>query len=254
MQSGQSPFLVNIIPLQNVVTNASGLDPTTILSNNVAALQTFVNTSNRTIYTDFLSAYTTGGAITVTSPLVLCNVAIFSNGTVIGTGGTSNTSVSSITGSSGFVEAGAGVSMGVSGVPIVQIAAGGNVLVEGSSEMRISSMTLAADLITASTIVVGGTCFAQNFVTLSDSGVKSQISALTDVRGFDGIETYRFRVGESVSEEIGLLAQEVESVYPECVMEGVGGVKYIKYNALVALLVGTVRRLEERVRVLEGSN
>jgi hypothetical protein len=251
MQSGLSPFLVNILPLQNIVTNASGLDPTTILSNNVAALQTVVNTSNRTVYTDFLSAFTPGGAITLQSPLVLCNGTL-----VTGGGGTTTTTTtnSTIQGSAGFVTASATVNLGVGTTTILEIGATGDVLVSGASEMRVSSMNFYADYIGASTINVGGTCFAQNFVTLSDSGVKSQISTLTDVRGFDGIGTYRFRVGESVQEEIGLLAQEVEAVYPECVMEGVEGVKYIKYNALVALLVGTVRRLEERVRVLEGSN
>ena len=244
MQSGYSPFVVNIVPLQNVITNASGLDPTTILSNSVADLQTVVNTSNRTIYTDFISAYTTGGVITVQSPLVL------SNGTLV-TGATGGGSVSSIEGSGTFINAGTTVDLGVGTTTIFQIGAIGDVLVQGGSEMRVSSMTFTADYITASTINVGGTCFAQNFVTLSDSGVKSQISTLTDVRGFDRIGTYRFKYTGGVEDEIGLLAQEVEDVYPECVVEN-AGVKYIKYNAVVALLLGAVRRLEERVGVLEG--
>ena len=247
MQSGYSPFLVNIVPLQNVITNASGLDPTTSLSNSVADLQTAVNTSNRTIYTNFLSAYTTGGAITLESPLVLCNGTLVTGGTTV----TTTTSVSSIQGSGTFINAGTTIDLGVGTTTIFQIGATGDVLVQGGSEMRVSSMTFAADYINASTINVGGTCFAQNFVTLSDSGVKSQISTLTDVRGFDGIGTYRFKYTGGVEDEIGLLAQEVEDVYPECVIEN-SGVKYIKYNALVALLVGSVRRLEERVRVLEG--
>lgn len=231
MQSGQSPFLVNILPLQNVITNTSGLDPVTSLSNSVAALQTVVNTSNRTVYTDFLSAYTAGGAITVLSPLVLSNVGISSNGVVIGGSG-SSAAGSAISSTQSFVNCGATVDIGVGATTILQIASGG---------------------VSCTTMLVGGTCFAQNFVTLSDSGVKSQISTLTDARGFDGIGTYRFRYTGREEDEIGLLAQEVEEIYPECVMER-SGVKYIKYNALVALLVGAVRRLEERVRVLERSN
>lgn len=247
MQSGLSPFLVNIVPLQNVITNTSGLDPTTSLSNSVTALQTIVNTSNRTVYTDYISAYTTGGAIRLLSPLVLCNGSNITGGGAIAT----PIQVSSLQGSSGFVNASATVDVGVGGTTILQVGATGNILVKGSSEMRVSSMTFLADYITASTIVVGGTCFAQNFVTLSDSGVKSQISSLTDVRGFDRIGTYRFTYSGNEEHEIGLLAQEVETIYPECVIEN-NGVKYIKYNAVVALLVGAVRRLEERVRVLEG--
>ena len=246
MQSGYSPFLVNIVPLQNVITNASGLDPTTSLSNSIVDLQTAVNTSNRTIYTNFISAYTTGGAIVLQSPLVLCNGTLVTGGTTVTT-----TSVSSIQGSGTFINAGTTVDLGVGTTTILQIGATGDVLVQGGSEMRVSSMTFAADYINASTINVGGTCFAQNFVTLSDSGVKSQISTLTDVRGFDRIGTYRFKYTGGVDDEIGLLAQEVEDVYPECVVEN-AGVKYIKYNAVVALLLGAVRRLEERVQVLEG--
>ena len=245
MQSGLSPFLVNIVPLQNVITNASGIDLTTSFSNSIADLQTAVNTSNRTIYTNFISAYTTGGAITLQSPLVL------SNGTLVTGGTTVTTSVSSIQGSGTFINAGTTVDLGVGTTTIFQIGATGDILVQGGSEMRVSSMIFAADYISASTINVGGTCFAQNFVTLSDSGVKSQISTLTDVRGFDRIGTYRFKYTGGVDDEIGLLAQEVEDVYPECVVEN-AGVKYIKYNAVVALLVGSVRRLEEKVRMLEG--
>lgn len=246
MQSGLSPFLVNILPLQNVITNASGLDPTTSLSNSVAALQTVVNTSNRTVYTDFISAYTTGAPITLQSPLVLCNGTLITGQTT-----TPTTTVSSIQGSGAFINAGATVNIGIGTTTIFEIDASGDVVINNAPEMRVSSIRFYTDYIIASTITVGGTCFAQNFVTLSDSGVKSQISTLTNVRGFDGIGTYTFKVGDSVQEEIGLLAQEVEGLYPQCITEH-NGTKYIKYNAIVAVLVNTVKQLESRVGKLEG--
>lgn len=239
MQSGLSPFLVNIIPLQNVVTNTSGIDPVESLSNSVAALQAVVNTSNRTIYTDFISAYTPGGSVVMESPLITAN------GTAVTGGG-----ATSLQGTSGFVTTNGGVSLGVGTTVIFELGATGDILVTNGGTMTVSSMNFQTDLITTSTIVVGGTCFAQNFVTLSDAGVKSQISTLTQIHGFDGIGTYKFKYSSGGQEEIGLLAQEVEAIYPECVLEN-GGVKYIKYNAVVALLLAAVRGLEERIRGLE---
>jgi hypothetical protein len=51
--------------------------------------------------------------------------------------------------------------------------------------------------------------------------------------------------------EIGLLAQELEGSFPGVVVQGRNGTKYVNYNAVVALLLGAVRKLNERVGELE---
>ncbi len=118
--------------------------------------------------------------------------------------------------------------------------------------------------------LTAGTVYASNYVTLSDRSVKTNVREFSTgsvLEGLSGLRTYSFQMlrerrGSSstwgttdpVSEgqmEIGLLAQEVEAVFPECVTRGPGGRLYIKYDSVVALLLGAVRSLGERVAVLE---
>ena len=73
-------FVVNIIPLQNVNTSVGGTNATTVLSNNIVAIQQMVNTSNNTIRTNNLQSFTSNTSINALSPINLCNVSLFSNG------------------------------------------------------------------------------------------------------------------------------------------------------------------------------
>lgn len=76
MQSSSSPFLVNIIPLANVNTSSSGIDPVGALTTSVGNIQKMVNFDTKTINTNFLGAYPGSSNIQVTSPLVLCNASV----------------------------------------------------------------------------------------------------------------------------------------------------------------------------------
>jgi hypothetical protein len=52
-------------------------------------------------------------------------------------------------------------------------------------------------------------------------------------------------------EDIGLMAQEVEAVWPLLVKEGVKG-KYVNYDGVVVMLLKAVKELAARVSTLEG--
>jgi len=270
MQSGQSKFIVNIIPLQNVVSNASGLDATYELSNSVAKIQQMVNFDEKRINTNYLGSYTTGGSIQVTSPLNLCNVGITSNGNSFTGSGTSRLSgsVSTVVSptTSTFIKLydtsqsqSPAVSMGIAGRQVFQIGGTGNGLyydtLKSAKEFRISSMIFAADLAQFSTVTVGGTCYATQFVTLSDREAKYNIEALTDINSIahslQSLKTYSFSYVGSQKREVGLLAQELELVFPECV-DVVNGSKCINYDSMVALLLAAVRSLSTRVSELES--
>ena len=97
MQSGLSPFLVNIIPLQNIQSNTTGLDATTQLSNTVDGLVQMVNFEQKRVYADYLSSYTPDASIQVLSPMNLNGVNITGGGSVLvnGDGTTTNPSVGS---------------------------------------------------------------------------------------------------------------------------------------------------------------
>jgi len=200
MQSSSSPFLVNIVPLANVNTSSSGIDPVGALATSVGNIQKMVNYDTKTINTNFLAAYPGSCNIQVTSPLVLCNATTVASGTT-------------------------------------------------GSNIQVNS-------IVANTITVEGTCYAREYVTLSDSRVKEGLGPIGSI-SFDTLEsmnayTYTYMDSPSSEKRLGLVAQEVAAAYPECIVER-GGTKYVNYAAVTAVLLQAVKDLNARVKVLEKS-
>jgi hypothetical protein len=207
MQNDTSGYVVNIVPLQNIQTNVSGLDPTATLTTEVAAIRKMVDTQAKRVYTNSIASFTPGGTVSFVSP-------------------------TSLTGSSSNIGAGA-TSLNIYDS-------------NGAYALNLTSGT-------TSLFKVGqdGVCYAQQFVTLSDVMAKSNMrewtSSVMDTLGL--IRPYSFNYIGGV-ESIGLLAQEVEAVYPQLVRE-TGSTKYVNYDGIVAVLLKAVQELGERVRVLE---
>ena len=76
MQNPTSGLVVNIIPLQNVQANTSGLDATATLSKQVVAMQGMVDTTKKQLNVNYISAFTAGNTIQVTSPINLSTATI----------------------------------------------------------------------------------------------------------------------------------------------------------------------------------
>jgi len=218
MQNDTSSYVVNIIPLQNVQANVSGLDATTSLTTDVTAIKRMVDTQAKRVYTNSIASFTTGGTVSFVSPTNL------SNGV---TGGT--------TGLSGASTIGAG------GV---------------SLNIYDSNGAYALNLISASNSLfkVGqdGICYAQQFVTLSDVREKANVSEWTSsvMDTLSNIRPYSFNYIGGV-ESIGFVAQEIEAVYPQLVQES-GSTKYVNYDGMVTILLKAVQELGARVSSLEG--
>ena len=51
---------------------------------------------------------------------------------------------------------------------------------------------------------------------------------------------------------MGVIAQEVEKVWPDLVETGADGLKRVEYNGLIAPLLEAVKELDARVRALEA--
>lgn len=203
MQNDTSQFVVNIVPLQNIQTDSSGLDAATQLNTAVANIQQMVNFEQKRIFTDYLSAYTTDGTIQVLSPMNMSDAPLSLSGTAI-------------TGSGG---SGSFTSLVVSG-----------------------------------TGTFGGSVSATAFITLSDMQKKKEkVLIPNSLNILHSLQPYRYVIeGEETKQRIGLLAQEVEAVCPEACQRGVDGNLYVEYNAIVALLVGAVKELQDEVSSLKN--
>ena len=118
--------------------------------------------------------------------------------------------------------------------------------------------TITTSSLTTSSIVgvsgaFSGIVYAQQFVTLSDILAKTAVRewrspVLSDLVK---IHPYIYNYGDAATQDIGLMAQEVEEVWPQLIKDGVK--KYINYDGVVALLVKAVQELGSRVSTLEGS-
>jgi hypothetical protein len=238
MQNDTSNFVVNIVALQNVQTNVSGVDRVSALANDVAAIKRLVNPDANRIFTNTITSYTTGGTISVTSPMNLCNVGLTSNDVnILGTGSGGLASLSSIL----TMYPSNGITSTVMKVATASI----------STAMTLSE---GGSLVVSGSGTFGGICYATQFVTLSDmiakTGVREWRSpVLPDLQK---IRPYIFKYDGLASEDIGLMAQEVGAIWPQLIKEGVKG-SYVNYDGMVAILVKAVHELGARVSTLESS-
>jgi hypothetical protein len=89
--------------------------------------------------------------------------------------------------------------------------------------------------------------------------IENAVDTVLQIRGvrFDWTDDYLTRHGDidgyfNRKEDIGVIAQEVQKVFPELVGERVDGSLAVKYDRLVAGLIECIRELNERVRILES--
>jgi len=96
-----------------------------------------------------------------------------------------------------------------------------------------------------------GDVTAPNFNTTSDAAVKddimtidSPLSVLSDLRGVN------FDWKQTGKKSMGVVAQEVENVLPYLVATDSNGLKSVNYQAMVGLLIESVKDLQEQVKKL----
>lgn len=88
----QSNYIVNLIELQNTVTNVSGLTPIQQVQSEVDDIMKMVNFAEKRIFTNIISKYDQS-PIQVTDDINLSNVNLYQNGVLfVGSGGTSGSS------------------------------------------------------------------------------------------------------------------------------------------------------------------
>ncbi len=134
---------------------------------------------------------------------------------------------------------------------------GGTSLSNGTTSINtFNTGTTAISMVTAGTpalsfsntgqAVFTGNVYAQQFITLSDVSVKSNIKSFEKsvLEGVSRLEPKVFTYGSDPCEQLGLLAQELEAVFPDCVKEGPSKKKYIDYQALTVVLLKAVQELK----------
>lgn len=99
------------------------------------------------------------------------------------------------------------------------------------------------------TLDVNGQIRASNVSVTSDARLKKDIEPLTSaLRGIECLQGVSYRLKDPAAEDsiqIGLIAQEVETCYPEVVMTDAEGYKSVAYDRLVAPLIEAVKEQQQ---------
>ncbi|HSK12590.1 MAG TPA: tail fiber domain-containing protein [Phnomibacter sp.] len=101
-----------------------------------------------------------------------------------------------------------------------------------------------------------GTVTANGVTLTSDARLKKDITHLHNVMPLlQQLSGYQYHWKDDSRDtrlQTGLLAQEVEKVMPELVMEDEKGTKSVNYNGLVPYLLEAIKTLNKRIEQLEG--
>ena len=102
------------------------------------------------------------------------------------------------------------------------------------------------------TTSTGTTTFGTHHST-SDIALKTNIKPITNtLEKIQQITGYKYKFIKSNENSIGVVAQEVEKVFPELV-DGTEGNKTLQYNGLIGVLIEAVKELSAEVAALKAS-
>ena len=133
-----------------------------------------------------------------------------------------------------------------------QVSLATNVKLPGTMHVAGIS-TLAADgsdSFTGGDLTVAGKVRASRYSTVSDERLKTNIKPISSpLEVLAGIEGVLFNWREDNSQDVGLIAQDVERALPEAVHE-IDDVKSVNYNGVIGLLVESVKELAKENQML----
>lgn len=105
--------------------------------------------------------------------------------------------------------------------------------------------------VTAETITASGTVTATDFNSTSDASLKENVQDLQHT-AIDSVRPVAFNWKETGEKSYGVIAQELEAVFPELVKTDETGIKSVSYIPLIAMLVAKVQYLESEIEKLRA--
>lgn len=270
---GRSAMRVNTTGVSNVAVGADALDANTTASNNTAVGSSSLGanttgTNNVAMGVSALTSNTTGSTNTALGRSALAFATTASNNTAVGhkalngtTEGGNNTAV-------GY-QAGDVITTGVRNTILGRTSDPS--AADASEQVVIGySLTGKGD----ETAFIGGTNGAYNeknvttWETTSDQRIKKNIvdnddglSVLSQIQ----VRNFEYRTPDEITDlpshaavkqdgtQIGVIAQEIQRVLPECVSENSTGVLSVNTDPLVWYLINAVKELNAEIEQLKGS-
>jgi len=114
-------------------------------------------------------------------------------------------------------------------------------------DLQINGSAVVSELLAANRLYAAQFIYDENAGTFSDMRLKREITPIQDVlKKMIQISGYSFVMKEGGSTRYGVLAQEVEKVFPSIVTTNRDGYKTVDYMGLVGPLVQSVNQLAEQ--------
>ena len=101
---------------------------------------------------------------------------------------------------------------------------------------------------------VNGAVNATSYNTTSDYRIKKDVVTLDDSFTVDKLRPVTYNNTKLDKQDIGLIAHELQKVYPFLVNEEKDGENYqtVNYTGLIGILIKEIQELKERVKKLEN--
>lgn len=145
-----------------------------------------------------------------------------------------------------------GVAGGTTGGPTITSSTGSNVTLPTASTTASGVVTTGTQS-WAGAKTFTGVVTAPDFVTTSDARLKREIAPICDALAkLQCLQGVTFEMADDPRRRMGLLAQEVQAVAPEAVIE-TEGVLRLAYGNLLGLLVEAIKDLSRQVDQLKGT-
>jgi hypothetical protein len=117
-----------------------------------------------------------------------------------------------------------------------QIDISGNVNVNGNIDV-------------SNNITLGGNIYSKSDIKIKNNIIKLE-KCLEKIDNIKGYSYTRIDLLDTTKLHIGLIAQEVESIYPE-IISNTNGVKTINYNSMIAILLQCIKELKSEINELK---
>lgn len=132
--------------------------------------------------------------------------------------------------------------------------------VENNGSVDFATLSIADENLSNQVFISGenGSVTATTLNQTSDSRLKTNVTtlsnALVNTLEMRGVSYNWIDENKSQNTQIGVIAQEVEEIYPEFVHTNDEGMKSVNYSQMVAVLIEAVKELNNKIEVLEEEN
>tara|TARA_B100000085_G_scaffold72617_1_gene65061 strand:- start:32 stop:700 length:669 start_codon:yes stop_codon:yes gene_type:complete len=158
----------------------------------------------------------------------------------------------STVGTAGTINFGSGIDVSQISVGIVTVTSGVPHFIKTSAGIHTLGSVGIGTTNPTSALQVAGTVSAQDFNTTSDQSLKINIATIEDaLEKIELIRGVEFNWSKSPhAPSMGVIAQEVESVFPELVADT--NPKQVNYNGLIGVLIEAVKELKADNEILRA--